>query len=93
MSSEVAIWWSSYTEVKKEGVYPQGQSMVEAGGEHFQRDLTHPTLHLALRTEEGRLDDLFANLQKSVFNIINKTRLTDTLKLFLGRFMEMATPS
>ena len=66
---------------------------LEAMGEHFNRDLTNPTLHLALRTEEGRLDDLFANLQKSVFNIINKVRLTDTLKLFLGRFMEMATPS
>merc|ERR1712025_1406139 len=39
---------------------------LEAVGEHFHRDLTHPTLHLALRTEEGRLDDLFANLQKSL---------------------------
>ena len=49
VSSVVAIWWSSYTEVKKEGVYPQGQSMVEAGGEHswqrWIRDAMLCTVH------------------------------------------------
>jgi len=65
---------------------------LEATGEHVQRDLTNPTPHLSLRSEEGRLDELFANLQKSVFNIINQTRLTDSLRLFLSKFMEMASP-
>ena len=65
---------------------------LEANGDHFHRDLSHPTLHLALRTEEGRLDELFANLQKSVFDIMNKPSLTENLRLFLGKFMEMPTP-
>ena len=66
---------------------------LEASGDQFHRDLGQPTLHLALRTEEGRLDELFVNLQKSVFDIISRGRLSENLKLFLEKFMEMATPS
>jgi hypothetical protein len=66
---------------------------LEASGDHFHRDLSHPTLHLGLRTEEGRGDELFADLQKSVFDIINKAGTTDTLRQFLGKFMEMPTPT
>ena len=42
--------------------------------------------------QEGRLDELFANLQKSVFDIMNKPGLTENLKQFLEKFMEMPTP-
>eukprot|EP00092_Neocalanus_flemingeri_P001062 GFUD01001132.1.p1 GENE.GFUD01001132.1~~GFUD01001132.1.p1 ORF type:complete len:448 (+),score=94.18 GFUD01001132.1:128-1345(+) len=58
----------------------------------FNRDISKGSLSISLKTEEGKVDELFANLQENIFNITNKTYINETLQEFLTKFMEMGTP-
>jgi len=63
-----------------------------AVGDDFNRDLSTGTINISLITEEGKVDELFANLQENIFNITSKTYINDSLQGLLTKFMEMGTP-
>ena len=48
-------------------------------------------VHICLKSEEGRLDEIFANLQESVCFIFNKSLVKGKVKELMTKFMEMAT--
>ena len=49
-------------------------------------------LEICLKTEEGRLDEIFANLQESVCSVSAQSRVRGRMKEMMTRFMELVTP-
>ena len=49
--------------------------------------------HIGLQTEEGRIDEIFASLQKSCCSVSTKSSLSPPFQSHLTKFMEIPTAS
>ena len=66
-------------------------SLVDLDLDFSMRE-TEELLDICLRTEEGRVDEIFANLQESVCSVSSKSHVRGKVEELMTRFMEMATP-